>query len=204
MAASICIDAALAVDNLTGIRGGRTLFRGLSFAVAPGSVLSLEGANGAGKTSLLRMIAGLLPPAGGTIRFGDVADGEERGRLVGWLGHHDAVKAQMSVRETLAFFARLYQSRESVDAAMAAVGLARLAELPGQYLSAGQRKRVALARLTLCARPLWLMDEPLAALDASGKAMAAELVAAHCARGGIAVAATHEPLGLACERLVLA
>jgi heme exporter protein A len=108
----------------------------------------------------------------------------------------------MSVRENLAFFAGLYGS-ETGDA-LDALGLARLAELPGQYLSAGQRKRVALARLKLTGRPLWLMDEPLASLDAGGKKIAADLVAAHCAGGGIAVIATHEPLGIACERLVLA
>ena len=194
--------STLCVENLTGIRGGRTLFRGLSFRVEAGRALSLEGANGSGKTSLLRMLAGFLAPADGAIRFGDVADGEERGKLVGWLGHHDAVKPQMSVRENLDFFAQLHGS-ETGDT-LDALGLARLAELPGQYLSAGQKKRVALARLKITRRPLWLMDEPLASLDAAGKRIAADLVAAHCAQGGIAVVATHEPLGIDCDRLVLA
>jgi heme exporter protein A len=189
------------VSNLTGIRGGRMLFRGLSFRVEPGRALSLEGANGAGKTSLLRMLAGFLAPADGAIRFGDVADGEERGKFVGWLGHHDAVKSQMSVRENLNFSAHLYGS--DIGDALDALGLARLSELPGQYLSAGQRKRVALARLKLTKRPLWLMDEPLASLDAAGKKIAADLVTSHCASGGIAVIATHEPLGIDCGRLVL-
>jgi heme exporter protein A len=192
----------LSVESVTGIRGGRTLFRGLSFRVKAGRALSLEGANGSGKTSLLRMLAGFLAPAQGTIRFGDVADGEERGKFVGWLGHHDAVKPQMSVRENLDFFAQLYGS-EAGDV-LGALGLARLAELPGQYLSAGQKKRVALARLKISKRPLWLMDEPLASLDAAGRKIAADLVAAHCAGGGIAVIATHEPLGIDCDRLVLA
>ena len=178
------------------------LFRGLSFRVEGGRALSLEGANGSGKTSLLRMLAGFLAPADGAIRVGDVTDGEERGKLVGWLGHHDAVKPQMSVRENLDFFARLHGS--DTGDALDALGLARLAELPGQYLSAGQKKRVALARLKLTKRPLWLMDEPLASLDAAGKRIAADLVAAHCAAGGIAVVATHEPLGVDCDRLVLA
>jgi heme exporter protein A len=191
------------VQGLTAFRGGRVLFRDLGFRVEAGGVLSVEGANGAGKTSLLRMIAGFLQPAAGSIRFGGIADGEERGKLAGWLGHQDAVKPQMTVRETLSFFARLYRSRKSIDEAMETVGLARLAGLPGQYLSAGQRKRVALARLELCARPVWLMDEPLASLDAAGKKIVAGLVAAHCAGGGIAVAATHEALGVDCQRLVL-
>jgi heme exporter protein A len=199
---------SLSAENLTCIRGGRTLFRGLNFGVARGSALCIEGANGAGKTSLLRMLAGFLSPAEGTIHLrtegGEVADGEERGKFAGWLGHHDAVKAQMTVHETLVFFAGLYGAGGDIGNALEAVGLARLADLPGQYLSAGQKKRVALARLKLCGRALWLMDEPLASLDAAGKTIAAGLVSAHCADGGIAIVATHEPLGIDCARLVLA
>jgi heme exporter protein A len=188
---------------LTAIRGGRVLFRDLSFRVKAGQMLCIEGANGVGKTSLLRMIAGFLVPASGTIRIGEVEDADERGKFVGWLGHHDGVKAQMTVRETLSFFAQLYRNDGKVDAAIEDVGLSRLADLPGQYLSAGQKKRVALARLRLCGRPFWLMDEPLASLDVAGKKIAADLIAAHCASGGIAIVATHEPLGIDCERLVL-
>ena len=192
---------------MTVIRGGRVVFRDLGFSVERGNALCVEGANGAGKTSLLRTLAGFLAPAAGNIRLRtdgrEISDSEERGRLVGWLGHHDAVKPQMSVRETLRFFAQLYRGEGNIDEAMEGVGLARLADLPGQYLSAGQKKRVALARLLVSKRLLWLMDEPLASLDAAGKAMAAHLVAAHCAAGGIAVVATHEALGIDCERLVL-
>ena len=195
--------SALDVTHLIAIRGGRVLFRDLSFRVEAGRALCIEGANGVGKTSLLRMIAGFLAPVEGTIRIGEVEDADERGNLVGWLGHQDAVKAQMTVRETLSFFARFYRSDGNIEEAMDAVGLARLADLPGQYLSAGQKKRVALARLKLCGRPLWLMDEPLASLDAVGKKIAADLIAAHCAGGGIAMVATHEPLGIDCGRLVL-
>jgi heme exporter protein A len=193
-------------ENLTAIRGGRVLFRDLSFRVEAGGVLCIEGANGVGKTSLLRTIAGFLAPAEGAIRLrtddGEVVSGEERGKFVGWLGHHDAIKPQMTVRETLSFYARLHGAGD-VAGAMEAVGLMRLAELPGQYLSAGQKKRVALARLKLCGRPLWLMDEPLASLDAVGKKIAAAMIGAHCVSGGIAIVATHEPLGIACERLAL-
>lgn len=193
----------LHVEGTTCIRGGRVLFRDLSFRVEAGKALCIEGANGVGKTSLLRVLGGFLTPAAGIVRIGDVDDPDERGKLVGWLGHQDGVKPQMTVRETLSFFAQLYRSDRKVDAAMEAVGLARLADLPGQYLSAGQKKRVALARLKLCGRPLWLMDEPLASLDVAGKRIAADLIAAHCAGGGTAIVATHEPLGIACERLVL-
>ena len=183
------------------------LFRDLSFRVEVGRVLSVEGANGAGKTSLLRMIAGFLAPAEGTVALQTngavVTDGEERGKQIGWLGHHDAVKPQMSVRETLQFYGALYGGGGPIEPALDAAGLARLADLPGQYLSAGQKKRVSLARLLVCGRPLWLMDEPLASLDTAGKKIAAGLVEAHCAAGGIAVVATHEALGIDCERLVL-
>ena len=195
---------ALTVSNLTGIRGQRVLFRALSFRVAAGQALSLEGANGAGKTSLLRMIAGFLTPAAGRVALGDVDDAEERGRLIGWLGHHDGAKPQLTPREVLAFFAALYRVEADIAGTLAAVGLASLADLPCQYLSAGQKKRLALARLKMSGRGVWLLDEPLAALDADGKKRRGELIKAHCLYGGIAIAATHEPLGIDCERLVLA
>ena len=201
------MNLALEVRNLTCIRGHRVLFRDLGFSLAAGRALSLQGPNGAGKTSLLRLIAGFLRPAGGTIRLRtdgeEVADAEERGKFMGWLAHQDAVKPQLGVREQLAFFALLYQSGRDPEEAMWTFGLMPLAELPGQYLSAGQKRRLALARLHLAARPLWLLDEPLAALDTAGKKLVAETVTAHCASGGIVVAATHEEMGVECETLRL-
>jgi len=198
---------ALDIDNLACVRGQRLLFQGLSFRVEAGHALSLEGSNGTGKTSLLRMIAGFLRPYAGTINLRtngkDFVDGEERGNFVGWLGHHDAVKPQMTVAEQISFFARLYGGVGDQHAAMERFGILKLADLPGQYLSAGQKRRMALARLSLSARPLWLLDEPLAALDIAGKGLVGEAVAAHCATGGIVVAATHEALGIDCERLRL-
>jgi len=196
---------SIETESLTCVRGGRPVFRDLSFRADSGTALSIEGPNGAGKTSLLRMLAGFLAPASGTIRLGaDVVDGEERGKFVGWLGHHDAVKPQLTPRETLRFFADLHGVRADVDDALQSVGLSRARDLPCQYLSAGQKKRLALARLKTSGRPLWLLDEPLAALDAQGKTLLRDSVIAHCAGGGIAIAATHEPLGLDCARLVLA
>jgi heme exporter protein A len=200
--------SGLEVDNLSLQRGGRTLFRGLGFALAAGEILSLEGPNGAGKTSLLRAIAGFIAPCSGTIRLrtkngAAIAGGEERAAFVGWLGHQDGAKPQLTVAEALRFFADFYRSGQDTDQALAAVGLSRARDLPLQYLSAGQKRRLALARLSLSQRPLWLLDEPLAALDAAGKAIAAEFLSAHCRAGGIAVAATHEPLGFDCARLVL-
>jgi heme exporter protein A len=199
--------ASLNGENLTCLRGGRLVFRDLGFSVGAGQVLSLEGPNGAGKTSLLRMVAGFLIPAAGTIRLHGDADGitdnEERGKFIGWLGHHDAAKPQLTPRETLTFFSRLYGATGAAEEALETVGLAHASDLPCQYLSAGQKKRLALARLKLSNRPVWLLDEPLAALDADGKALAADLVKAHCATGGIVIAATHEPLGVDGARLQL-
>jgi heme exporter protein A len=201
---------SISATNLTCQRGGRVVFRALGLSVAAGQALALEGANGAGKSSLLRMLAGFITPAAGSIviRAGaaEIGEGEDRARQIGWLGHLDAAKPQMTVHETLVFFARFYgvaASDAAIVTVLESVGLAPLADLPCQYLSAGQKKRLALARLQLCARPIWLMDEPLAALDTAGKAVAANLIAAHCATGGLAVIATHEPLGIACERLTL-
>jgi heme exporter protein A len=197
---------SLAADSLTCIRGERVLFRSLSFSVEAGNALSLEGPNGAGKTSLLRMTAGFIAPVAGTIRLRsggeDIADAEQRGKYIGWLGHLDGIKPQLTVGEQLAFTTRLYGGEVTKDA-VERFGLARLLDLPGQYLSAGQKRRLALARLTLMGRPVWLLDEPLAALDIAGKALVARTVTAHCEQGGIVVAATHEPLGIACATLNL-
>jgi heme exporter protein A len=198
---------SLTAENLTCLRGGRLVFRDVSLRVEAGQVLSLEGANGSGKTSLLRMIAGFLAPASGKITLKtngvQIGDSEERGKFVGWIGHADAAKPQLSPRETLRFFGDVYGARGDVDGALEEVGLVRARDLPTQYLSAGQKKRLALARLKLCGRPLWLLDEPLAALDADGKILAAKFIRDHCASGGIALAATHEPLDLTVGRLLL-
>ena len=192
--------SALNAEKLTVQRGSRRLVEGLSFTVRAGQALALEGANGSGKTSLLRLIAGFLPAAAGTVTLledgKEISEPEERGKLVGWLGHHDALKAAFTVSEQLAFFGKLYNRSGDHAALLEHVGLTRQAELPCRYLSAGQRRRLALARLLLTQRPLWLLDEPFAALDTAGKALVARLIALHCGQGGIVLAATHDPLGL--------
>ena len=199
--------SSVSAESLTCIRGGRLVFRDVSFSLAAGQVLALEGPNGSGKTSLLRLIAGFLPQAQGTIRVqtkeSASEEREERAHLIGWLGHQDAAKAQMTPCEILRFFTKFENGAGDVDAALDAVRLARQRDLPSQYLSAGQKKRLALARLKLSNRPLWLLDEPLAALDTSGRALVADLIKAHCASGGMAIAATHEPLGLDSAHLQL-
>ena len=196
------------VQDLSCERGGRRVFRHLSFAAATGQTLTLEGPNGAGKTSALRILSGLLPQAEGEVRIHMTAgyvvtDAEERGRLVGWIGHYDGVKAQLSVIENAQFFAGLYGARVAVAGVLDRVGLSRIADLPAQYLSAGQRRRLGLARLILSARPLWLLDEPLSSLDAAGRRLTAELIGEHCDDGGIAIVATHETLGLDATRFFM-
>jgi heme exporter protein A len=198
--------SAIEASDIACVRGGRRLFSGLSFAVRAGECLSVEGPNGAGKTSLLRLLAGFLAPDAGVVRFKgetDVTEGEERGAFVGWFGHQDAAKPQLTVAELLRFFSNLYGVGADIAQALSDAGLAKLADLPCQYLSAGQKKRLALARLAICERPLWLLDEPFASLDAAGKRMAAAHIAGHCAKGGIVIAATHEPLGVTSSALRL-
>jgi len=199
--------SSLTAEKLACVRGDRRVFADLDFQVAAGEALVVEGANGAGKTSLLRLIAGFLPPAFGNVTLaigGDaISDGEERGRHVGWLGHQDGIKPQLSVREQLEFFARLYGAHGAIVPALEQVGLVRQREFPCRYLSAGQKKRLGLARLILSGRDVWLLDEPFAALDTAGRALTAELMTAHCAAGGIVVAATHDALGLTARSLRL-
>lgn len=198
---------ALCIEDLSIVRGGRRLISGLSHRLEGGAVLGLEGPNGAGKTSLLRAIAGLLPPASGSITVHQdgaiVDDREERASFIGWLSHLDGIKAQLTVREQAQFWAEIYQSSRDVDAALVRFGLGSLSEARGVVLSAGQKRRLALVRLVLAARPLWLLDEPLAALDTRGKALVAEAITDHAAGGGIVVAATHEALGVQSERLAI-
>ncbi len=198
--------SSLTAERLACARGDRKLFENLSFRVRAGQALAVEGANGSGKTSLLRLIAGFLIPVAGRLivqdASGDSDDAEERGKKIGWLGHHDGLKPQLTVQEQLTFWAALYRGTASRDA-LAQVGLARQADLPCRYLSAGQKRRLALARLLVSNRPLWLLDEPFAALDTAGQALVAQLMALHCGQGGIIIAATHDPLGLGNESLKL-
>lgn len=198
--------SSLTAEKLACARGERRLFADLSFTVTAGQALALEGPNGAGKTSLLRLVAGFLAPLSGRVVVADAqgesADAEARTRRVGWLGHHDGLKPQLTVAEQLDFYARLYGQRAGAEA-LDQVGLTRQAELPCRYLSAGQKRRLALARLVMSNRPLWLLDEPFAALDTAGQALVAQLMAHHCRQGGIVIAATHDPLGIRHESLKL-
>ncbi|GLK81858.1 heme ABC exporter ATP-binding protein CcmA [Methylopila turkensis] len=193
----------LIADRLGVDRGGRPILRDVSFAVAGGEALKVVGPNGAGKSTLLRALAGLIAPVAGDVRL-DGGDPEAPPReAMHLLGHLDAVKAGLSVRRNIVFARDVLGGEGDVDASLDRVGLGALADLPGSVLSAGQKRRLALARLLAAPRPVWLLDEPTAALDASGQALLAELVAEHRAKGGLVVAATHLDMGFEAARLEL-
>ena len=184
-------------ENLACERGGRTVFTAVNFSLAGGEALVVTGRNGAGKSSLLRMIAGLLRVAGGNLSLSGGADEVTLAEQAHYLGHLDALKPSLSVGENLQFWARyLGASGAVVEPALDAVDLATLADLPAAYLSAGQRRRLSIARLLAVKRPLWLLDEPTSALDAQSQERLAGLMRAHRAGGGLIVAAAHGPIGL--------
>ena len=186
------------------VRGGREVFSRIDFATASGEALAVTGPNGSGKTSLLRLIAGLLTMADGSI---DLEGGEAELTLseqAHYLGHRDALKPALSVLENLSFW-RDFLGGEPFDAtgSLAAVGLDHAMHLPAAYLSAGQRRRLSVARLLALRRPVWLLDEPTNALDAAGQSLFAGLMQEHLATGGLIVAATHAPLSVPAKELRL-
>jgi heme exporter protein A len=184
-------------DNLACSRGGREVFTGLNFSLPGGEALVVTGRNGAGKSSLLRMIAGLVHIAGGRL---ELEGGEPEASIAEqahYAGHQDAVKPSLTVGENLKFWSQyLGAGGQTIDAALQAVDLAPLANLPGAYLSAGQRRRLSIARLVAIPRPLWLLDEPTSALDVPSQNRLADLMRSHLAGGGMIVAAAHGSIGL--------
>jgi heme exporter protein A len=181
--------------GLAAFRGERLVFRDLDFAVARGGALLLTGPNGSGKSTLLRLLAGLLPPAAGTLTWDGrnaLADLPAHARLVAYVGHQDAVKPALTAAENLRFSARL--TGRAVGAALATMGLQELADLPARMLSAGQRRRLALARVALSQAPLWLLDEPTLGLDAVSVQRFGAMLKAHRTNNGMLIAATHLPL----------
>ena len=200
--------SALEAEGLRLERGGRRLFDDLSFRVTPGEALALTGPNGAGKTSLLRCLAGLLRPAAGSVRWriGDDAEFalQEPGFLFHWQGWQDGLKGAHTVAGELRFWARWSKADPAdVEAAAHAFGLDALMQVELRRLSAGQRRRAALARLYAPQRPVWLLDEPFAPLDAAWRARFGELMRRHLDGGGLVVAAVHDPLPIPARELRL-
>ncbi len=183
----------LTVEDLAVARGGITLLEGVSLGLGPGEAAVLRGPNGIGKTTLLRVVAGLQPAVAGEI--GLPPEG------AAYAGHADGLKATLTVAENLGFWARIY-GQSGIAPALAAMNLEALADRPAQNLSAGQKRRLGLARLLATGRRLWLLDEPTVSLDAASVALFAAAVRAHLARGGAALMATHIDLGLSEARLL--
>jgi heme exporter protein A len=197
-------------EALTCLRGERLVFENLSFRAHPGEALLLTGPNGSGKSSLLRLMAGLLAPAAGRLIWDGaaVADDRERHReRLHYVGHLDALEPALTVVENLAFYAALRGgpgSTQTLDEAMAKFRLERLADTPARFLSQGQRRRAALARVLVAPAPLWLLDEPTLALDDASLAALGSVLNDHLAGGGHVVAATHAPIAVArAQRLEL-
>ena len=192
----------LTASGLGCVRSGRDVFTGVDFSLAAGEALLVLGRNGAGKSSLLRMIAGLVRIAAGELVLKGGAVELTLPEQAHYVGHQDAIKPALTVRENLAFWAQFLggeaaaDADASLDAALDALALGGLATLPAGYLSAGQRRRLSLARLVAVRRPIWLLDEPTSALDVATQERLAGLMRDHLGAGGIILAATHGPIGL--------
>lgn len=185
----------LSLEGLALSRGGRRLFEGLGLELAAGEAVALTGRNGAGKTSLLRAIAGLVFTEAGVIGFGGVDPAEARASFVHFVGHQDGLKTSRTAREELEFWTRwMGGTADAAREAASTLELTPLLDLEVRRLSAGQRRRLALSRLLAAPRPLWLLDEPMSPLDAGWRARFGDIMAAHLAGGGLIVAAVHDPL----------
>lgn len=191
----------LIAETLSVVRGDRMVVTQLSFAVDGGEALVLTGPNGAGKTTLIRTIAGLLRPAGGRIRLEGGQPERTLSEECHYVGHLNGVKASLTVEENAAFWSRyLAGAPEQIEPTLATFGLVTARDVPVGYLSAGQRRRLALARLLLAERPIWLLDEPAVSLDLAAQQILTTVVDTHLTAGGLVVAATHAPLGFARSR----
>ena len=192
----------LIVEHLAQGRGERLLIDDLSFEVASGEAVILTGPNGAGKTTLLRTLAGLAPPRAGSIRLDGGGPDASVGEHAHWIGHTNAIKAALTVSENARFWAAFLGGGDSVDTALRDLDLIDLADVPAGYLSAGQQRRLGIARLLLAVRPLWLLDEPTVSLDAANRDRLARLMHRHLDGGGMIIAATHLDLGLKGARTI--
>lgn len=198
----------LVLEHLSVARGARTIISDLNLSVAAGEAVLLTGANGSGKTTLIRTIAGLLTPSGGRMVLESAGDDRDLAQHCHYVGHVNALKANLTVAENLDFWAAYLddgQHREKnvsarLEDALHQLNLDGLADIPTAYLSAGQKRRAGLARILMAERPVWLLDEPTVSLDTASVEIVSQLINAHTARGGLAVIATHLPLALSAPR----
>ena len=192
----------LSAMNVSVERGGRRVVEGISFALWPGEALVITGPNGAGKSTLLRCLAGLLPHASGTIKRPSSdpdSEDENANTLIHYVGHAESLKASLTAVENLEFWSAMLGTQAkglTPEEALKRFGLNHIADLPASYLSAGQKRRVSLARLLVARRMLWLLDEPLTALDVGSQKVLTQLMDEHLQAGGMIIAATHAPLDL--------
>lgn len=187
----------LEAENLAGERGGETIFADLSFALSEGEALVVTGPNGSGKSTLLRIICGLLQPEAGKVELSEDGTVLPVRAACHYLGHQNAMKPALSVRENLSFWQKFNGAAQAeIDEALEAVDLPGVEHLPFGYLSTGQKRRVSIAKVLVSHRPLWIVDEPTAGLDKASEARFAEIMRGHLREGGMIVAATHIPLGL--------
>ena len=199
----------LRVESLSAKRGEDLIFHNISFVLAAGEALIVTGPNGSGKSTLLRVLAGLLAPESGTVRLDDTsADIGHPRELCHYLGHRNAMKHELTVEENLSFWKSFMDdsvggSGIGIEEAAEALGLGGISHLPFGYLSAGQQRRMAMAKLLVAYRPVWILDEPTAALDAAADRLFVGLVERHLGAGGVVVAATHQPWGGAARELVM-
>ncbi len=198
----------LQAENLSAKRGEDLLFRNIGFTLENGDALVLTGRNGSGKSTLLRVVAGLIRPERGNITFqSQTGESHPVREASHYLGHRNGMKAELSVSENLGFWKEFLGDFEggrgmSIDDAAEVIGLSGITHLPYGYLSAGQQRRFAIARLLVAYRPVWIVDEPTAALDAKAEAMFSHLIRSHLSAGGMVLAATHQPLGLESAKLL--
>jgi heme exporter protein A len=196
----------LIAENLVLERGGRPVVNGLSLRLDAGSAIVLTGANGSGKSTLLRALAGYLKPTAGSVRVVGVGEDVEAGEVCHFVGHLDGIKTHLTAAENLAFWAIYLGGGDNVgsrvERALAKFSLDALADIPAGYLSAGQKRRLGLARLAVAPRPLWLLDEPTVSLDAASVDVLVAAINAHLTSGGLAVIATHVPMALAAAQSI--